>query len=85
MRIPDTPLPGDIVIRCREDGTSLRKNDTFVLTRWPDTDTVYGGPYQSYGYALRQARSMIGAADGRVWRDHTRQGEPERRLEDVTE
>jgi hypothetical protein len=74
MRVPDKPLPGDCVIRRREDHTGIRRVDVWVLTGWPDTETVIGGPYQSYGYALLQAHHRFRGLGERIWRDHARAG-----------
>jgi hypothetical protein len=68
MRV-DKPLPGDLVIRCRP-GMSLREQSVYVLTHWPDADTVIAGPYQSFGYALRQAGNMRTDPSIYIWRDH---------------
>jgi hypothetical protein len=77
MRGPDQPLPGDIVIKCRQERTGVRLMDTWIVTRWPHPHAVIGGPYQSYGYALRQARAMGRDPDEWIWRDHARAGDPE--------
>ena len=84
MRASEKPLPGDLVIRPRHDGAGPYASIVFVITQWPDADAVVAGPYQSFGYALRQARSL--SADWRhpmIWRDHATPGQPER-LEDVS-
>jgi hypothetical protein len=78
----DAPLPGDLVIRCRRDDTRLRRGEVFVITHWPDPDTTVGGPYQSYGYALRQAHGMLKDRSERIWYDHAPPGRPEQ-LEQV--
>ena len=82
MRV-DKPLPGDLVIRRRLDGRSLRDPDVYVLTHWPDTETVVAGPYQSLGYALRQAQERRTDRSIYVWRDHAT-GNGSEELEDVT-
>ena len=56
MRAVDKPLPGDLVIRPRADQTESHPRTIFVITSWPDADRIVAGPYQSFGYALRQAR-----------------------------
>jgi hypothetical protein len=72
-----------LVIRARRDGGRLVRHDTFVVTTWPDVDAVVGGPYQSYGYALTQAKRLVTGRDRvLVWRDHAQPGEPEQ-LEEV--
>lgn len=83
MRSFDKPLPGDLVIRSREDRTTLRVLDVWVITHWPDTETVVAGPYQSYGYALQQARRLVRDHSEQIWRDHARHGQSEQ-LEHVS-
>jgi hypothetical protein len=78
----DAPLPGDLVIRCRRDESVLRRGEVFVITHWPESDTIVAGPYQSYGYALRQAHGMLKDRSERIWYDHARSGRPEQ-LEQV--
>lgn len=78
----DAPLPGDLVIRCRRDESLLRRGEVFVITHWPHTDTTVAGPYQSYGYALRQAQGMLRDRSERIWYDHAPPGRPEQ-LEQV--
>ena len=70
MRIPDKPLPGDVVVRCR--GLGLRLDNEWVLTRWPDAETVVGGPYQSYAYAFQRARRLVEDSSVWIWRDYAR-------------
>jgi hypothetical protein len=83
MRSFDKPLPGDLVIRRREERLQLRANDVWVITHWPDPETVVAGPYQSYGYAFQQAKRLVRDHSEQIWRDHARAGEPEQ-LEHVT-
>jgi hypothetical protein len=78
----DAPLPGDLVIRCRRDESLVRRGDVFVITHWPDADITVAGPYQSYGYALRQAHGMLKDRSERIWYDHAPPGRPEQ-LEQV--
>jgi hypothetical protein len=78
----DAPLPGDLVIRCRRDEFILRRGDVFLITHWPDADIIVAGPYQSYGYALRQAQGMLKDRSERIWYDHAPPGRPEQ-LEQV--
>lgn len=78
----DAPLPGDLVIRLRPGESVIRRGDVFVITHWPDTDTIVAGPYQSYGYALRQAQGMLKDRSERIWYDHAPPGRPEQ-LEQV--
>jgi hypothetical protein len=78
----DAPLPGDLVIRCRRDESVLRRGEVFLITHWPDADTIVAGPYQSYGYALRQANGMLKDRSERIWYDHAPPGRPEQ-LEEV--
>ena len=83
MRSLDKPLPGDLVIRTREDRTTVRTLSVWVITHWPDAETLVAGPYQSYGYALQQARRLVRDRSEQIWRDHARIGTPEQ-LELVT-
>ena len=78
----DAPLPGDLVIRRHPDESVLRRAAVFVIMQWPDAETVVGGPYQSYGYALRQAQAMLKDRSERIWYDHAKPGRPEQ-LEQV--
>ena len=78
----DAPLPGDLVIRRRRDESLLRRGEVFVITPWPDPETIVAGPYQSYGYALRQAGGLLKDRSVRIWYDHARPGRPEQ-LEQV--
>lgn len=84
MRSFDHPLPGDLVIRCREERAQVRVQLVWIITHWPDADTIVGGPYQSYGYALQQARRLVRDPSEQIWRDHGRAGAPEE-LENVGE
>ena len=65
----DSPLPGDLVIRQQEDRTGVRPLAVFVVTVWPHNE-VSGGPYLSYGYALRQARQLATQRRVEIWREH---------------
>jgi hypothetical protein len=78
----DAPLPGDLVIRLRRDDSVVRRGEVFVITHWPDADTIVAGPYQSYGYALRQAHGMLKDRSERIWYDHAPHGRLEQ-LEQV--
>ena len=78
----DAPLPGDLVLRRRQGEMRLGRGDVFVITHWPDPDTIVAGPYQSYGYALRQAQGMLRDRSERIWYDHAQPGRPEQ-LEQV--
>jgi hypothetical protein len=78
----DAVLPGDLVIRRRRDESVLSRGEVFVITHWPDADTIVAGPYQSYGYALRQAHGMLKDRSERIWHDHAPAGRPEQ-LEQV--
>jgi hypothetical protein len=83
MRVPDKPLPGDLVIRSRRDPSHLQRAvDVFVITHWPDVDTIVAGPYQSYAYALQQARRLLRDRSEVIWYDHARPGAAEQ-LEQV--
>lgn len=67
------------MIRRRETRSrgGLRADTTWVLTHWPDAETVIGGPYQSYNYALQQAGHLVHHDSEFIWRDHARGGQPE--------
>lgn len=78
----DNPLPGDLVVRRRLDEAVVRRGEVFVITHWPDAETIVAGPYQSYGYALRQAQGMLKDRSERIWYDHAPTGRPEQ-LEQV--
>ena len=78
----DSPLPGDFVIRQEVDSSGIRAAVVFSVTHWPVTDSTYGGPYQSYGYALRKAREFAAPARARVWYQVSARGTE---LLDVTE
>jgi hypothetical protein len=84
MRSLDTPLPGDLVIRCQLDRSRLRAADVWIITHWPDPETTIAGPYQSYAYALQQAKRLVRDRSEQIWRDHARPGLPEQ-LEHVAE
>jgi hypothetical protein len=77
MRSFNQPLPGDLVIRQREERIVVRSVDVWVITHWPDTDTLVAGPYQSYGYALQQAKRLVRDHSEQIWRDHARCGQAE--------
>ena len=79
----NTPLPGDLVIRPLMDETGLRRRIVFVLTVWPHMETM-GGPYQSYGYARRQAAVAADKRQVQIWREYSINGERPQ-LENVTE
>ena len=83
MRVNDKPLPGDLVIREQEDRSGLLVRTVWVITSWPDADQTIAGPYQSYGYALRQARGRLKDRSEQIWRNHGGTLGPER-LENVT-
>jgi hypothetical protein len=70
----DEPLPGDLVICDAEpiDASSLR-HPTCVVTVWPSNENI-GGPYQSYGYALIQARVLAARRGVRVFRRDSTDG-----------
>jgi hypothetical protein len=84
MRSFDKPLPGDLVTRRQQDASRLRAADVWIITHWPDPDTVVAGPYQSFPYALQQARRLGRDRSLQIWRDHARPGHPEQ-LEHVAE
>ena len=77
MRSLDKPLPGDLVIRRREEQSHLRPVDVWIITHWPDSETIVAGPYQSYAYALQQARRFVRDQSEQIWRDHARVGQGE--------
>jgi hypothetical protein len=78
-RVPDKPLPGDLVIRCRQDHVLPfnRVVNVWVITHWPDAENLVAGPYQSYNYALEQSRRLLRDRSDFIWRDHARVGAPE--------
>jgi hypothetical protein len=49
VRANDQPLPGDLVIRMRDDRPGPIAHTLFIVTVWPDADAIVGGPYQSLG------------------------------------
>ena len=79
MRVPDQPLPGDLVIRCRDEHVAPfdRTIKVWIVSIWPDAEITTAGPYQSYRYAFDQATRLVRGASLFVWRDHARTGEPE--------
>jgi hypothetical protein len=52
--------------------------DIYVVTNWPDAETVAAGPFESYSGALEQARGLAQDGYAYVWFDYARHGEPER-------
>jgi hypothetical protein len=83
MRSNDKPLPGDLVIRARQDRTGPLVLRVYVITSWPDAERVIAGPYQSFSYALTRARLRSRDPSEHIWRDHAAANEAEQ-LEDVT-
>ena len=79
MRPPDQPLPGDLVIRRRDDRADKysRLVSVWVITHWPDAEAIVAGPYQSYNYALQQSQRSVRDPSEFIWRDHARTGESE--------
>ena len=77
MRTPDQPLPGDLVIRCREDRSHKPLVSEWVITQWPDDEQVIAGPYPNFDYALQQAHRFIRDRSEYIWRDHSPVGESE--------
>jgi hypothetical protein len=84
MRVPDKALPGDLVIRCRDDRSGVRRLSVWVINHWPDTDAIVAGPYLSYDYALQQARRRLTDRSVWIWRDHAND-ENQEQLEIVTD
>ena len=82
MRV-EQPFPGDLVIRARVEHVGPLPQTVFLVMRWPENDRVIAGPYQSFGYALRQAAALEPDWSVCIWRDHAGPNEPEQ-LEDVT-
>lgn len=83
MSLLNTPLPGDLVIRPQQDEAGMRRATVFVLAIWPHLEVV-GGPYQSYGYARRQASAVAAKRRVQIWRDYSM--DPERSaLENVSD
>ena len=66
----NTPLPGDFVIRPLDEERGLRRVVVFIVTVWPTLEVI-GGPYQSYGYAHRQAKAMVAKRGVQLWREHS--------------
>jgi hypothetical protein len=62
----ESPLPGDLVICPRP---APRAASCYGVAVWPDLETV-GTLYQTYGYALQQARAQARVEAVAVWRDH---------------
>ncbi len=77
MRTPDQPLPGDLVIRCRDDRSHKRLVNAWVITYWPDGEQVIAGPYPSFDYALQQAQRFVRDRSEYIWRDRSRVSESE--------
>ena len=63
----ESPLPGDLVI-CPQ--SAPRAGSCYAVAVWPDLDQV-GTAYQSYGYALLQARAQARVKAVAVWRNHS--------------
>jgi hypothetical protein len=79
MRVRDKPLPGDLIIRRREEPHPVlqRSVTVWIVTHWPDADTIVAGPYQSFNYALDQARRVRRDRSEFIWQDHAKPGTPE--------
>jgi hypothetical protein len=75
----ESPLPGDLVICPRP---APRAASCYALAVWPDLEQV-GTIYQSYGYALLQAREQARVKSVAVWRNHSLDSE-KTALENVT-
>jgi hypothetical protein len=71
----ERPLPGDLVIRRRFEQAH---SGGYVVTYWPDAETVVAGPYSNYADALSQARVLLEDRYGYIWCDNAHMGEPER-------
>lgn len=52
--------------------------ESYIVTNWPDADTVAAGPFQSYSVAFEHARQMVPDGYSYIWFDYARLGEPER-------
>ena len=63
----ESPLPGDLVICPR---SAARAASCYAVAIWPDLEEV-GMVYQSYGYALLQARDQARIKGVAVWRNHS--------------
>ena len=74
--LQDRPLPGDLVVRRRLD--LAHSGDIYVITQWPDAETIVAGPFRSYSDALREARLLLKDRYGYIWYDYARLGDPER-------
>lgn len=83
MSTPESPLPGDFVIRRSERRSSVRVSEEWVVCTWPHTQIVVAGPYESYAYAFLQASALLHDQSRSIWRDL---GSPRKweRLERVT-
>jgi hypothetical protein len=77
LRVPDKPLPGDLVIRSSAEWNGVRRTDVWIVQHWPETEVIVAGPYQSYGYAFAQAKKHVKDRHEWIWRDHARAGEAE--------
>ena len=63
----ESPLPGDLVICPR---SAARAESSYAVAVWPHLEQV-GSVYQSYGYALVQAREQARVKAVAVWRNHS--------------
>ena len=72
----DRPLPGDLVIRRRQEPDAAQ--ETYVVTNWPDGETVTAGPFDDYSAALGHAKSALTDEYAYIWFNYARAGEPER-------
>lgn len=77
MRSFDKPLPGDWSFAANKTHHAGVRRDVWIITHWPDPDTVVAGRYQSFPYALQQARRLVRDRSRQIWRDHARPGHPE--------
>jgi hypothetical protein len=80
VRVPDKPLPGDLVLRQRAErlpAFSTRVVDAWIVTIWPEKEIVTAGPYRSYVEALEQVARPVCDRPLLIWRDRARAGEPE--------
>ena len=63
----ESPLPGDLVICPQPAPRGARR---YAVVVWPDLDAV-AQIYETYEYALQQARNDAGVRAVAVWRNHS--------------
>jgi hypothetical protein len=78
MSTPESPLPGDFVIRRSERRGGVRISEEWVVCTWPHTHIVLAGPYESYAYAFLRATELRPEPSRSIWRNHGPAGKWER-------